>query len=98
VAVNRSASAGPAGTVLAFDYGTRRIGIAVGETATAVAHPLTTLARRQGGATFEGIAALVSEWRPALLLVGLPTHADGRSEEHTSELPVTDQSRMPSSA
>ncbi|HUH93225.1 MAG TPA: Holliday junction resolvase RuvX [Casimicrobiaceae bacterium] len=82
--VERSASAAPAGTVLAFDYGTQRIGVAVGETATAVAHPLVTLARRQANALFERIAALVSEWHPALLLVGLPTHADGTPHAMTA--------------
>jgi putative pre-16S rRNA nuclease len=84
VAVGRGASAGPAGTVLAFDYGSQRIGVAVGETATAVAHPLTTLTRRQGNTPFERIAALLSEWRPALLLVGLPTHADGTPHAMTA--------------
>ena len=69
------ASATPAGTVLAFDFGTRRIGVAVGETKVGVAHPLATLANRE--ATLDDVAALVAEWRPALLLVGLPTHADG---------------------
>lgn len=82
--VKRSASGGPAGTVLAFDYGTQRIGVAVGETATAVAHPLVTLARRQTGPPFERIAALVDEWHPALLLVGLPTHADGTPHAMTA--------------
>lgn len=81
----RNASAGPAGTVLAFDYGTQRIGIAVGETATAVAHPLTTLARRQARTPFERIAALISEWHPTLLLVGLPTHADGTPHAMTAQ-------------
>jgi putative Holliday junction resolvase len=75
VAVTALASATPAGTVLAFDFGARRIGVAVGETAIGVAHPLTTLANRD--AILDDIAALVAEWRPALLLVGLPTHADG---------------------
>lgn len=84
MAVKRTASAAPAGTVLAFDYGTQRIGVAVGETATAVAHPLTTLVHRHSHAPFERIAALVTEWRPALLLVGLPTHADGTPHAMTA--------------
>jgi putative Holliday junction resolvase len=69
------ASATPAGTVLAFDFGVKRIGVAVGETTIGVAHPLITLANRD--AILDDIAALVAEWRPAQLLVGLPTHADG---------------------
>ncbi len=80
----QNAAAGPAGTVLAFDYGTQRIGVAVGETATGVAHPLTTLAVRQADTPFERIAALIAEWHPALLLVGLPTHADGTSHAMTA--------------
>ena len=76
MAVTALASAAPAGTVLAFDFGTRRIGVAVGETSLGVAHPLATLANR-GEEHFTAIAALLAEWRPALLLVGLPTHADG---------------------
>jgi putative Holliday junction resolvase len=69
-------SAAPAGTVLAFDFGTQRIGVAVGETTLGVAHPLTTLAHR-GKKHFDAIGELIAEWHPALLLVGLPTHADG---------------------
>ncbi|HET9762622.1 MAG TPA: Holliday junction resolvase RuvX [Casimicrobiaceae bacterium] len=76
MAVKALASAIPAGTVLAFDFGTQRIGVAVGETSLGVAHPLTTLASR-GKQHFDSIAALVAEWHPVLLLVGLPTHADG---------------------
>ena len=70
-------SAAPAGTVLAFDFGTERIGVAVGETQLGVAHPLATLGHRRGNGHFADIAALIAEWRPVLLLVGLPTHADG---------------------
>ena len=76
MAVTALASAAPAGTVLAFDFGTQRIGVAVGETSLGVAHPLTTLPNR-GEQHFDSIAALIAEWRPVLLLVGLPTHADG---------------------
>jgi putative Holliday junction resolvase len=64
MAVTALASAAPAGTVLAFDFGTQRIGVAVGET-------------NRGGQHFDVIAELIAEWRPTLLLVGLPTHADG---------------------
>jgi putative Holliday junction resolvase len=64
------------GTVLAFDFGTRRIGVAVGERATGIAHPLATIDSEKNSERFAAIAALIDEWRPALLLVGLPTHAD----------------------
>ncbi len=83
VAVGAMASAAPAGSVLAFDFGTRRIGVAVGETEVGMAHPLVTLASRRDNEHFESIAALISEWRPVLLLVGLPTHADGKPHAMT---------------
>jgi putative holliday junction resolvase len=76
-------SAAPAGTVLAFDFGTQRIGVAVGETKLGIAHPLAMIANR-GAESFRAIEALIAEWRPALLLVGLPTHADGRPHAMTA--------------
>jgi putative Holliday junction resolvase len=84
MAARRMASAAPAGTVLAFDFGTERIGVAVGETKVGVAHPLTTLANRRGNEHFADIAALIAEWRPVMLLVGLPTHADGTPHAMTA--------------
>src|SRR5437763_3483689 len=83
MAERQIASAAPAGTVLAFDFGTQRIGVAVGETKVGVAHPLATLANR-GDEHFADIAALISEWRPVLLLVGLPTHSDGTPHAMTA--------------
>src|SRR5215472_8404494 len=70
-------SASSAGTVLAFDFGTQRIGVAVGETRTGVAHPLVTIAATRGDEWLREVTALVAEWHPALFVVGLPTHADG---------------------
>jgi putative Holliday junction resolvase len=64
------------GTVLAFDFGEKRIGVAVGETLLSLAHPLTTIASEQTVARFEAIARLVAEWQPCLLVVGLPVHMD----------------------
>ena len=78
------ASAAPAGTVLAFDFGTERIGVAVGETELGVAHPLATVSNRAGAEPFGAIEALITEWRPALLLVGLPTRADGTPHAMTA--------------
>jgi putative Holliday junction resolvase len=77
-------SATPAGTVFAFDFGTQRIGVAVGETSIGVAHPLATVAARDGRERFEAIRALIEEWQPALLVVGLPTHADGTAHAMTA--------------
>jgi putative Holliday junction resolvase len=62
--------------VLAFDLGRRRIGVACGDTVTLRASPLGALAAA-GGARWEAIGSLLSEWQPALLVVGLPYNADG---------------------
>jgi len=65
------------GTVLAFDFGTKRIGIAVGDFETRLAHPLTTVEATENRARFAAIERLIAEWRPVLLVVGEPSHADG---------------------
>lgn len=67
----------PEGTVLAFDFGEKRIGVAVGETLLAHAHPLTVISAERKEARDAAIGKLVEEWRPACLVVGLPTHVDG---------------------
>ncbi|TCW33507.1 Holliday junction resolvase RuvX [Gulbenkiania mobilis] len=67
----------PDGTALAFDFGERRIGVAVGEPMLGIAHPLTTIQAQTTDDRFAAIARLLEEWRPAQLVVGLPTHADG---------------------
>jgi putative holliday junction resolvase len=67
------------GSVLAFDFGERRIGVANGDLALRIAHPLTTIEGNNNEAKFDAIAALVSEWRPVLFVVGLPVHEDGRA-------------------
>ncbi len=73
------------GTVLAFDFGERRIGVAVGELDLGVAHPLDTIDAEANDVRFARIEALVREWRPVLLLVGLPLAMDG-SEHATTAL------------
>jgi len=65
------------GTVLAFDFGTKRIGVAVGDFETRLAHPLPAIAAVENRARFAAIGLLVAEWRPAQLVVGIPVHADG---------------------
>lgn len=65
------------GTILGFDFGTRRIGVAVGETATGIATPLTAIAEQSNAQRFRRIDALVDEWHPAAFVVGQPRHADG---------------------
>jgi putative Holliday junction resolvase len=65
------------GTVLAFDFGEKRIGVATGETLLGSAHPLTVIHASSNDDRFAAIGKLVDEWRPERLVVGLPTHADG---------------------
>lgn len=64
-------------TVLAFDFGEKRIGVAVGDLTLRIAHPLITIAAEDNATRFGQIGALIAEWQPALLVVGLPMHADG---------------------
>lgn len=71
------------GTILAFDFGEKRIGIAVGETMLKVAHPLTTIEAEENDIKFSQIASLIQEWRPNLLIVGLPAHLDGEAHSLT---------------
>ena len=69
------------GTVLAFDFGTKRIGVAVGDLALRIAHPLITLESTQNEQRFNAIAELIKEWQPVLLVVGLPAYMDGSEHE-----------------
>ena len=73
------------GTVLAFDFGQKRIGVAVGELSVGIPHPLATIDAEENRTRFAAIAALIAEWRPARLVVGVPAHADG-SEHETGRL------------
>ena len=65
------------GTVLAFDFGERRIGIAVGEHLLASATPLMTIDNESNEIRFQIITKLVNEWQPRLLVVGVPLSLDG---------------------
>jgi len=67
---------------LAFDFGVRRVGVATGNSLTRTATPLVTVAV-EGEARLAAIAALVAEWRPAALVVGVPRHPDGAAHANT---------------
>jgi putative Holliday junction resolvase len=67
------------GTVLAFDFGLKRIGVAVGEPELGTAHPLRAVS------DFSQIQKLVDEWKPARLVVGLPTSAQGEPHRMTRQ-------------
>jgi len=72
-------------TLLGFDFGTKRIGIAVGQELTRTATALVTLDSPDGGPDWVGISRLIEEWRPDALVVGLPLNLDG-SESETARL------------
>lgn len=73
--------AASSGSVLAFDFGEKRIGVAVADLAVGIAHPLTTIAAEDNKTRFAAIAALIAEWKPLRLIVGEPRHADGSAHE-----------------
>ena len=70
-------------TYLAFDYGERRIGVAVGQSITGTASPLSTVRVRDGEPDWASIEGLVAAWRPDGLVVGEPLHLDGRPQAMT---------------
>jgi putative Holliday junction resolvase len=72
------------GTVLAFDFGEKRTGVAVGETTLRQAYPLLVIRAGDDAERLAAIARLVDEWRPELLLVGRPTHTDGAAHAMTA--------------
>jgi putative holliday junction resolvase len=69
-------------TVLAFDFGLKRIGVAVGEPALGTSHPLGAVPG-EGDAAFIAIEKLLAEWQPAQLVVGVPVSADGAAHDMT---------------
>jgi len=74
----------PPATLLCFDYGERRIGVAVGQTLTGTATPLETLPARDGNPDWDRVATLVAEWQPDALVVGLPLNMDDTEQELTA--------------
>lgn len=72
-------------TALAFDFGTRRIGLAVGNSITGSSQVLAPIAADQDDARFTLIAAQITEWAPDQLVVGLPCHPDGAEHAMTAK-------------
>jgi putative holliday junction resolvase len=68
---------------LAFDYGTKRVGVASGNTVTRAATPLRTVAA-EGDARFVALGKLIAEWQPDALVVGVPVHPDGTPHDNTA--------------
>ena len=74
-------------TVLAFDFGQKRTGVALGNTLTGGARPIGTIETSENDKRFERVAQLIDEWRPDLLVVGLPLGNDG------AETPIAKRAR-----
>ena len=74
------------GTVLAFDFGLKRVGVAVGNRELRIAHPLDTLSAADSETLMKAIDGLVKEWQPSLLVVGDPKHQDGRPHELSRDI------------
>ncbi|MGL5420590.1 MAG: Holliday junction resolvase RuvX [Plesiomonas shigelloides] len=70
-------------TMMAFDFGTKSIGVAIGQEITATARPIASLKARDGMPDWEQLQKLLNEWKPDLVVVGLPLNMDG------TEQPVT---------
>ncbi len=68
-------------SLLAFDFGTGQIGVAVGQTLTNTANPLTVLKARDGIPSWQQIEQILSDWKPDQLLVGLPLNMDGTESD-----------------
>lgn len=71
------------GTFLGFDAGARRLGVAVGESVTGSARPVTVLACRDGQPDWAAVMRLLEQWRPIGLVVGRPVHNDGNASAST---------------
>jgi putative Holliday junction resolvase len=70
-------------TLLAFDYGEKRIGVAIGNALTGHARALVVVPNRSREFRFEAVGKLIGEWKPDALVVGLPCHPDGTPHEMT---------------
>ena len=70
-------------TLLGFDYGRKRIGVAVGQQITRSATALTTVRARDGKPDWPAISHLIEEWKPDALVVGIPYHMDGTEQDMT---------------
>jgi putative holliday junction resolvase len=73
----------PEGAVLGFDFGEKRIGVALGEHLLGIAHPLTTINTEINHDRFRIIGELIAEWKPVTLVVGLPLTLDGEAHQLT---------------
>lgn len=73
----------PSGILLGFDFGMKRIGVAVGQTVTKTARPLTMLKAQEGKPNLDELKKLIKVWQPAALIVGIPLNMDGTEQTIT---------------
>jgi putative Holliday junction resolvase len=73
----------PAGFLLGFDFGMKRIGVAIGQTVTATARPLDTLYAKQGNPDWTILERLIKKWQPVAMVVGIPLNMDGSEQTIT---------------
>jgi putative Holliday junction resolvase len=78
----------PPEILLGFDFGTKRIGVAIGQTVTKTARPLGMLPANQGVPRWEAVAKLIQDWKPDALVIGVPLNMDG------TEQPLTQAARQ----
>lgn len=71
--------------LLAFDFGKKRIGTAIGQTVTKQARPLTTIAAKEGHPDWQAIDRIIKKWRPDALIVGIPLNMDGTLQAISSD-------------
>ena len=67
--------------IIAFDFGTKKIGVAVGQTSTYTSSPLQIIKNKDGKVNWEEINKLINEWKPELIIVGKPLNMDGTDSE-----------------
>ena len=72
-------------TLVAFDFGRKRIGVAVGQSVTGTAAPLATLLAQDGQPDWNEVEHIITTWQPAALVVGLPCHLNGTEQDITRE-------------
>lgn len=70
-------------TILGFDFGTKRIGVAFGQAVTGTARPVTTLSAKDEPALYKAIQGLLETWQPQAMVVGMPLNMDGTEQEVT---------------
>ena len=71
------------GVIVGFDFGEKRLGVAIGNTLTREAKPYKIIDSRTNASRWQGVSAVIEEWSPVALVVGIPRHPDGTAHEMT---------------